>query len=143
MASRMESDPRHWATYWSTIKKNGDRYRHEVQLSRDRKQWMVRTQIWIGVQPIYYSAVVFIPPDVGEFLFYVVRMGWTNIGEEGRPLHPPQFPGGFPEMAKATNFRFNRKDLTYHVATAEDNELAHEDGQCDASVQEAGGGEGG
>jgi len=142
MASRMESDPRHWATYWSTIKGKNDRYRHEIMLDRKHKQWLVRTQVWIGFQPIYYTNVTKVPADVGEYCFYHLRMQWTNIDEEGRPLHPPEFPGGFPEMAAATLFRFNRKELTYHVATAEDSELAHKDGQCDASVQEAGGGAG-
>lgn len=113
MASRVESDPRRWSTFWSTI--NGkDRWRHQVRITQQRKdrtgseakppQWMVRTEVYIGIQPIYHTVNTVVPDEVGLYLRSLAQT-WSNIDEEGRPMFPPEFPGGTTQMANAVDFR--------------------------------------
>lgn len=94
MASRVECDPRRWNTFWSTIDKNNTRYRHQVRQHKYTKVWMIRTEIWEGMETPYYSASIDVSKETGDRLWQM-RFGWSNIDEHGRPLYPPEFAGGF------------------------------------------------
>ena len=117
MASRKECDPRAWRTFWSTIVVRGkqkDRYRHQVRITQQRMgkgpkaaeppKWMVRTEIYLGSQPIYHSVSTDIPEAVGKYLCTLVH-AWGNVNEEGGPMFPPAFPEGFLQMAAAVDFQ--------------------------------------
>lgn len=112
MASRTGADPRRWACFWSTIK-GKDRFRHEVKVTQQRKdrpaeagppKWMVRTEVYMGTQPIYHTVSTVVPEEVGRYLRSLAQV-WSNIDEKDRPMFPPEFPGGFPQMAAAVDFR--------------------------------------
>lgn len=95
MASRKQCDPRIWNTFWSTIDKENTRYRHQVRQHKHTKVWLVRTEIWEGeVTMPYYGATLTVTKEVGDRL-WAMRTDWSNIGEHGRPLYPPEFQGGF------------------------------------------------
>lgn len=94
MASRKACDPRLWSTFWSTIDQDDNRYRHQLKQDKNTGQWQVRTEIWEDGSPLYHSALINVSESVGKYLFQF-RHTWTNVGELGRPLYPPEFAGGF------------------------------------------------
>lgn len=96
MASRIGADPRSWKTFWSTIDKQGNRYRHQVRQHRtDVNVWWVRTEVLEedSINP-YFTCVIEVPPEHGKKMFNM-RMSWSNVDEEGRPMYPPEYEGGF------------------------------------------------
>lgn len=96
MASRTGADPRSWKTFWSTIDKQGNRYRHQVRQDRDdNTKWMVRTEVWLdGDRAPHFSASVSVPAEHGKIMFDM-RQTWSNVDEAGRPMYPPEYKAGF------------------------------------------------
>lgn len=96
MASRTGADPRSWKTFWSTIDKQGNRYRHQVRQHRtDVNIWWVRTEVLESDSVVpYFTANILVPPEHGKNMFNM-RQTWSNVDEEGRPMYPPEYEGGF------------------------------------------------
>ena len=98
MASRRDADPRDWKNFWSTIEKDGTRYRHQVRQAKTDKTWMVRTEVWQdGDREPFYTASIPVPDEHGRAMFES-RKTWSNVDEEGRPMYPPEYAGGFKDL---------------------------------------------
>jgi len=93
--SKTAHDPRQWTTFWSTIDSQGCRYRHQVKMLRTTREWFTRTEIWEEGMPLYYSRSRSVSDETAVRM-RSMRFSWSNVDEEGRPLYPPEFSGGFP-----------------------------------------------
>lgn len=98
MGDKRECDFRYWTNFWSCVDKDGNRYRHQVRKERkdmvEHPGWLVRTEVLEPDLPVYHTGHYRVTDDVGKAL-RAMRLSWTNVGEEGRPMFPPGFEGGF------------------------------------------------
>lgn len=94
MSSRRDADPRDWKTFWSSVAKDGTRYRHQVRLHRNGN-WAVRTEVVESDTVVpYYTVEIPVPPGHGKEMFNR-RHSWTNIDEDTQPMYPSPWEHGF------------------------------------------------
>jgi hypothetical protein len=114
MADHSATEKRHWNNFWSTITKDGTRYRHQVQAKQVqdykgkyqagrpvRLEWMVRTEVWPDgdIRP-HYTVSIPIPTSHGRYIFDVLRAAWSNVDEKGRDMYPPEYKNGFVNLGE-------------------------------------------
>lgn len=91
-------DPGAYQPFWST-EIDDVRIVHSVKKRAGGgvRKWFVQTRYHRPGLRTEYSRSIRITEEAARVLWSLATV-WTNIDEVGRPLYPPEFPGGFDDV---------------------------------------------